>query len=533
MDDYLTCRGVCKTYDGRIRALQDVELTVGRGRVHAIIGENGAGKSTLAKILGGLIRADSEKILFQGRDYAPNSPREADALGIGMVHQHFMLFPSLTVAENVMLGHEPVARGQVDLARAAAEIEKLARRFGLEIDPKERVRNLSVGQRQRVEILKALYRKVELLILDEPTAVLTPQEVDKLFAGINKLIAEGYTVIIIAHKLEEVLAIADDITVLRRGRKIGTRRRNGTSKEELIRMMIGGSDHLAKMRKHGTPGDEILVITDLSVMGPRGRALLSSVSLTARAGEIVGIAGIEGNGQDALEKVLAGLVPATSGSIFLAGEEVSRRSPRERRRLGLSLVPSDRLAWGCAARASVFENAIVHHYRTEQRRGLLKRRSLHERVTRLLKRFDVRVPGTEVPMSSLSGGNIQKLILGRELSCEHDLDAGRETAGAGGAPDIPRALVAAKPTRGLDVGGVAFIHDLLRSYRDAGCAILLISTDLDEILALSDRIGVLYQGSLVALLSGRSQTGKEELGRYMLGGRHGHERLPLGKGRRR
>ncbi|MEJ2667792.1 MAG: ABC transporter ATP-binding protein [Deinococcales bacterium] len=501
---YLECRGISKTYGGTVRALQDVDLTVTRGHVHAIIGENGAGKSTLAKILGGLVQRDGGSISFKDQDYRPLSPRDADALGIGMVHQHFTLFPSLTVAENVILGREPTAGGRLDMARAVREVSDLASEYGMPVDPRRRVRELSVGERQRVEILKALYRDVELLILDEPTAVLTPQEVEGLFRGVQKLIAERYTVILIGHKLEEVLAVADEITVLRRGRVVGTHRKQDATKEQLVKMMVGTDLAIDRQRAYGMPGDDVLEIVRLSVTGDRGRPLLEDISLSVRDREIVGVAGVEGNGQVELERVLCGLVVPTSGRVTLGGVDVTRVGPRRRRDLGLSYVPADRMQWGCAPAASVLDNAISHTYRHHGGLGMLGRAALRRGVERMFGRFDVRAPNLLAPISALSGGNIQKLILGRELDI-----------GEGGPP---QAILVFNPTRGIDIRGVEYIHDLLVSYRDSGCAILLVSTDLDEIIALSDRIAVLFAGRVVAVLPGRGQSTKEQLGSFMLQG---------------
>ncbi len=504
MAPYLVCEGLSKTYGGTLRALHGVSLSVERGKVHAFIGENGAGKSTLAKIIGGMVAPDAGSMSFDGKPYAPGKPRDAHAHGIGMVHQHFTLFPALTVAENIVLGDEPTRLGQVDIARAVEEVRALSEEYGMPLDPRRRLHDLSVGEQQRVEILKELRRDVELLILDEPTAVLTPQEVERLFKGIRRLIRENRTVIFIAHKLEEVLAIADEITVMRKGRVVGHRDRAEATKEELVQLMVGESLPVHERRYGAEPGGEKLVTRELTIRDERGRPELDGITLSVNAGEILGLAGVEGNGQQALEQVLGGLITPTTGSVVLNGAAITRASPARRRRLGLAYVPADRLEWGCAPQASVFENAMTQCYRRESTAGILRRRRLRQVVRSMFKRFDVRAPDLDSPISSLSGGNIQKLILARELGSERS--------------ERLEAIVISNPSRGIDIRGVQFVHDLLAGYRDAGCAILLISTDLDEILALSDRIGVLYTGRLVAMLPGQGRTSKTELGRYMLQG---------------
>lgn len=511
MDSYLEVRDLHKTYEGTVHALEGVSLSVRQGTVHAIIGENGAGKSTLAKVLGGVVPFEEGEITLRGVRYRPTSPREASALGIGMVHQHFKLFPSLTVAENVVIGNEPVHGPTVDRARAEREVQELGVKYGIPLDPRARLRDLSVGEQQRVEVLKALYLNADLVIFDEPTAVLTPQEIEKLFKGIRRLIAEGHTVIIIAHKLEEILAIADEITILRRARLVGTRPAQGASRDELVRLMVGDKLDLDKQRSFGTAGDVRLEVQGVSLIGLRGRSLLDDVSLSVGSGEIVGVAGVEGNGQVELEQVLCGLVPPSSGSVRLGEQDITGAGPLALRGLGLVSIPSDRLAWGCAPRASVFENSISQLHREFNVSGFLRIGQLMDKVRIIFKAFDVRSPGMAVQVGALSGGNIQKLILGRELT------AGRQP-GSKKAREVPHALVVATPTRGIDVRGVEFIHDLLCKYRDAGCAILLISTDIDELLALSDKIAVLYKGGIAAVLPGAGQTSKEGLGHYMLQG---------------
>lgn len=520
MDSHLEVNNLHKTYEGTVHALQGVSLTVRRGTVHAIIGENGAGKSTLAKIIGGVVPFEEGELTLKGTPYRPSSPREASSLGIGMVHQHFKLFPSLTVAENIVIGSEPLRGPTIDRDRAEREVRELSVRYGMPLDPRTRVRDLSVGEQQRVEILKALYLDVELVIFDEPTAVLTPQEIQRLFKGIRRLTSEGQTVIIIAHKLEEILAISDEITVLRRGRLVGNRSTADVSREELVRLMVGDELDLNKQRSYGTPGGDVrLEIDGLTFLGSRGRTLLDDVSLTVSSGEILGIAGVEGNGQIELEQVLSGLITPSDGAVKLNGRDITRANPLERRRLGLASIPSDRLAWGCSPTASVFDNSISQLHREYNTGGFLKVAVLKRKVNEIFSAFDVRSPGMAVQMDTLSGGNMQKLILGRELTVER-------RSSATTVEEVPEVLVVATPTRGIDVRGVEFIHDLLCRYRDAGCAILLISTDLDELLALSDRIAVLFAGGIAALMEGARRTSKEELGRYMLQGAAAAEAKP-------
>ncbi|MCW5819429.1 MAG: ATP-binding cassette domain-containing protein [Trueperaceae bacterium] len=543
---YLECHKLGKAYDGT-RALQDVSLRVGRGRVHAVIGENGAGKSTLAKVIAGLVPFDSGTLTLAGRPYRPASPRQAAAAGVGMVHQQPMLFSSLSVAENVVLGKEP-GRLTVDRALARSEVETVARRYGTFIDPRAKVADLSVGERQRVEILRALYLGADLLIFDEPTAALAPQEVAEFLAGVRRLAAEGRTVVLIAHKLDEVLAVADDVTVLRAGRNVFSGPASAVSESELVGLMVGGVAvgaaaatgaraappgpvaAAAEGDPYGSPGAVSLAVVGLSVVSVAGRAALRDVSFTVRAGEVVGVAGVEGGGQEELELALCGLLEPRSGTVELAGHDVTLADPRERRRRGLAAVPSDRLAWACAPAASVFDNG-VSQLQYQSPFGFLRPALLERSVRRLLAEFDVRTPGLSVPLAALSGGNVQKLVLGRELTARRR--ARSEDLGSGATPGaqpsvarhadpsgqgVPVALVLGSPTRGLDVRGIRYLHALVRRYRDAGCAVLLLSTDLDEVIALSDRIVVLAGGAVVATLPGAGATGKEALGRHMLTG---------------
>lgn len=496
---FLEMRQISKTYPGGVRALERVDLTVEKGEVHALIGENGAGKSTLMKILGGLFPPDEGVIRLDGREVTIRDPREAARLGIGMVHQHFMLFPSLTVAQNIVLGREPRRGIVADLQDANERVVRLAEENGLTVDPTRKVQDLSVGERQRVEILKALYQDINLLILDEPTAVLTPQETDKLFEGVRRLIRRGYTVILVTHKLTEILDIADRITVLRQGRHIVTTSARTASPEEIARHMVGRELELYKREPGRKAGEPLLVLDRVVVRGNQGQVALNEISFEVRAGEIFGVAGVDGNGQGELEEAISGLCRIEQGRITLAGDDITSKSPAARRRRGLGYVPSDRIGRGSVGKASITENIAALNVGSFRRRGMLDRKAMREYAGDVARRFDVRLKDLSMPFSSLSGGNMQKAILGRELSVD------------------PKVLVAAQPTRGLDIGAIEYVHKVLRARKEAGSAVLLISTDLDEILALSDRVGVIYKGRLVAVLENDGTLTRERIGLYMLG----------------
>lgn len=496
---YLTMQSISKTYPGGVQALQGVDFSLKKGEVHALIGENGAGKSTLMKILGGLVPADSGAISIDGRQVRIDDPRQAAVLGIGMVHQHFMLFPSLTVAQNITLGREARRGPFTDDGRILEDVRQLALENGFETDVRQYVRDLSVGGKQRVEILKALYQDIELLILDEPTAVLTPQETDGLFRGIQKLIARGYTIVLVTHKISEVLAIADRITVLRNGQHIITVDRDEVSGADIARHMVGQELDVYRRVPTKRIGEPVLQLEELVVRGNEGAVAVDSIDLTVHAGEIVGVAGVDGNGQAELEEAIGGLRRVDSGRILLDTTDVTSRRPAELRRRGFGYVPADRLGIGSAGDASVTENLVSTRHRDFSRRGLLDKTAMEAEAKRIVAQFDVRVGSVSAPIGTLSGGNIQKAILGREMIVE------------------PRLLLAAQPTRGVDIGAIHYVHNVLREQRDAGCAILLISTDLEEVLALSDRVAVLYRGRIVALLDNKHGLKREEVGRYMLG----------------
>jgi len=486
---------------GPVVANDGVHLAVARGEIHCLLGENGAGKSTLMKILYGLYSPDRGEIRIRGQRVAIRSPRDAMAAGIGMVHQHFMLVDRMTVAENLVAGMEPVRRGLLDLDRARQQVQAMAARYGLQVDPDARVQDLSVGQQQRVEILKALMRRADILILDEPTAVLTPQEVDELFQVMQQLKADGKTLIFITHKLRETMAFSDRVTVLRGGRHVGTVRTADTSPEALAEMMVGRQVMLRVSRPPAKPGETLLELERVSVVDKRGQPRLRHVTLSVRSGEVLGIAGVEGNGQLELEEAIAGLRPLAGGRIRIGGREPAQPGPRGRRALGLAHIPSDRLRRGLAAPLPVARNGILgrHWQAPFARRGLLRERAIRDHVGRLLASFQIR-GRPDAPAATLSGGNQQKLVVARELA------------------DSPRVILACQPTRGVDVGAIAQIHRELLQRRAAGAAILLISADLDELMALSDRIAVLYEGEIVTEGPTEAFT-KQQLGLWMAGQR--------------
>jgi ABC-type uncharacterized transport system ATPase subunit len=495
----LELRGITKRFPGVV-ANDHVDFALTKGEVHALLGENGAGKSTLMNILYGLYTPDEGEVLMQGKPVAIHSPREAIDLGIGMVHQHFMLIPVMTVAENIVLGVEPHRGPFLDLPTAEARVAELSKQFGLAVNPGARVEEISVGQQQRAEILKALYRGAEILILDEPTAVLTPQEARELFAIIESLTAEGKSIVFITHKLNEVLEVADRITVLRRGKTVGTVPREGATESGLAQLMVGREVLLRVEKPPTTPGEPLLTVEDLHVFDDRDLETCKGVSLTVRAGEIVGLAGVDGNGQSELVDAIAGLRKPAAGRIMLAGKDVTGASTRDALDAGLGHIPEDRQRRGLVLDFSLAENLALHDYRKppDSNHGLLFPRRLIERAKLLLKEFDIRGGQPETPAASLSGGNQQKVVIAREVSGD------------------PNVLVAGQPTRGLDVGAIEFVHRRLVEERDEGRAILLVSFELEEILSLSDRILVMYEGRIVGEYTPAAT--EEELGLAMTGG---------------
>jgi len=488
---------------GRVQANRKVDLVVQPGTIHCVVGENGAGKSTLMKIAYGLMRADAGTIAIRGEAIARtrHRPAEAIARGVGMVHQHFMLVGPLTVAENLVLGHEPRRRGQIDLARAEREIAALAARFGMAIEPRRRVEELSVGEQQRVEILRVLWLGAEVLILDEPTAVLTPGEVRALFAVLRTLVAEGKTVVLVTHKLDEVAAIADRVTVLRKG-EVVAELPGAAPAEEIARAMVGRPVLLEVDKGPSRPGDVVLSVNDLRVT-ERGREALAGVCFEVRAGEILGFAGVEGNGQRELVLALAGLGAGSSGAVRLGGRDLGRATVSERQRLGLGLVPEDRQARGLVLEMSVADNLALGRLDEVARPLRLDRAAMRARAAQAIAELGVSPADPEATAASLSGGNQQKVVLAREL----------------GRPGL-RCLVCAQPTRGVDIGAIEIIYRWLIAARDRGVAIVLVSAELTELRALCDRVAVLYRGRLVEVVPGAALADPDELervGGLMLG----------------
>ncbi len=497
----LEMRGITKTYPGVV-ANDGIDLDVRPGEIHALLGENGAGKTTLMNVLYGLAKPDSGQILLDGQAVEIAGPSDAIDRGISMVHQHFMLVPVLTVADNVLLGKEAM-RGRVflDQHEARRRIRELGERFGFELDPDEKVGELSVGWQQRVEILKALYRDARILVLDEPTAVLTPQETVEIFGVLRRLAAEGHSIIFISHKLYEVLEIADRITVIRRGKVVGSRIPSQTNEDDLAELMVGREVQLTVDRGTSHPGEVMLQVADLRVPNDRGRQVVDGVSFEVRRGEILGVAGVAGNGQDELVEAIVGLRQPTGGTITLGGEDVTRDGPRALHGKDVSFVPADRHRFGLVLSFPIADNIILTDYYAEPySHGIVRdEAAILERAEEAVAQFDVRTPSATANAGTLSGGNQQKVIVAREF--DRDL----------------KLLVLDQPTRGLDVGSIEFIHKQVISKRDAGTAVLLISAELDEILELSDRIAVMYRGRIVEVVDGRTAN-KEAVGLLMATG---------------
>jgi ABC-type uncharacterized transport system ATPase subunit len=498
----LELRGITKRFPG-VLANDDVNFDLRAGEVHALLGENGAGKSTLMNILYGLYTPDEGEILLHGKPIDLGSTKAAIEHGIGMVHQHFMLIPVMTVAENIVLATEPRRAGVLmDYDAARRRVSELSERYGLTVDPDARVDRTTVGQQQRVEILKALYRGAEILILDEPTAVLTPQEAKELFEIIRSLTTQGKSIIFISHKLNEVLEIADRITTLRRGVVVDTVAGAGATEEGLARMMVGREVLLRVDKDVAKPGAPLLQVESLSVIDDRGLETVHDVSLEVRAGEILGLAGVDANGQSELIDAIAGLRPVKGGRIVVDGNDITHAHAREALDAGIGHIPEDRHRRGLVLPFSLTENLALHAYRQSpnSRRGLLNLRVMVARARKLLQEFDVRGGTPATPAFALSGGNQQKVVLAREIDGN------------------PKVLIAAQPTRGLDVGAIEFVHRRLIEQRDSGRAILLVSLELEEILSLSDRILVIYEGRIVGEFPPTAT--EEELGLAMTGGGH-------------
>jgi simple sugar transport system ATP-binding protein len=495
-------RNITKTFPGVV-ANYDVNLVARRGTVHAIVGENGAGKSTLMKTLYGMHRPDSGEIVIDGEKVVMHSPADAIARGVGMVHQHFKLAENFTVLENVVLGSEPRSGVRLDFAGARARIRQLAEDYGLAVDPDALVEDLGVGDRQRVEILKVLYRGARTLILDEPTAVLVPQEVDELFDALNGLKAEGLAILFISHKLDEVLKVADDVTVIRRGTTVASVDPHQVTARQLAELMVGTELPSPQTRESTVTDTPVLVLDEVGLVH-EGRTLLSDIGFTIRSGEVLGIAGVEGNGQAELVETIMGMRHASTGTIRLGDTDITLWSTRRRREAGIAYIPEDRIRHGLLLESPLWENRILgHQTQPPSAKGLLLDRRAAKRDTeRIVAEYDVRTPGIDVLAGALSGGNQQKLIVGREMSAN------------------PRLLIAAHPTRGVDVGAQSAIWDLLRDARASGLAVLLISADLDELIGLSDTLHVILRGRLVAQVDPATVT-PEQLGSAMTGADQG------------
>lgn len=503
LNDILIMKGITKVYGNGVLANQNVNFSVHQGEIHALMGENGAGKSTLMKILFGIEQPDGGTIEFQGEKVNINSTDDAINLGIGMVHQHFKLVPSLTVSENIVLGMEPKKGGFIDRTKAVEITKELSKRFNFDLDPNAKVEELSVGKKQKIEILKALYRDVKLLILDEPTAVLTPQETVELFEQLNKLRENGITIIFISHKLNEIKQICQRITIMRQGKSMGTYDVTALTTQDISKLMVGRDIILKIDKKEAKPKETRLSVKDLSSTNEIGKQVLKNVSFSVRSGEILGVAGVEGSGQREMVELITGMrnLIGNNGSVMLCGETTEGLSIKEIRRLGLAYIPEDRMTYGAAGEVSIRENLISSIYDSKEINStiLSKTKAIDERVKNNIKDYDVRCGSSLHDIGMLSGGNMQKVIIAREFSTD------------------PKVLITDQPTRGVDVGAIEFIHKKIVDIRDKGCAVLLISADLNEVLELADSIIVMCQGSISAYFPDTKDLSEEELGYYMLG----------------
>lgn len=491
---------ITKRFPG-VLANDSVDFQLKRGEIHALLGENGAGKTTLMKCLYGLFTIDEGEIYINNEKVEITDPGIAIEKGIGMVHQHFMLVPPFTVAENIVLGSEPMKYGMIDYKQAVKDVEQLSIRYGLKVDPEAKIQDISVGMQQRVEILKALYRGADILILDEPTAVLTPQEVEEFINILKSLTNEGKSIIFITHKLKEVKSISDRVTVIRRGKLIDTVNTDSTTTAQLAKMMVGREVVLKVEKEKATPGEVILDVDNLQAKNNRNLIALNGISFQVKKGEIFGIAGVEGNGQSELTEVLTGLRKLEDGKINFKGKDITDFSTRKIIEAGVSCIPEDRQSRGLILDFTLYENLILgNHYQLPYATGInMNYKKIRKEVKRLIKNFDIRTPSDDVLVKSLSGGNQQKVIIAREFDREPDL------------------LIAAQPTRGVDVGAIEFIHRRIIEQRDDGKAVLLISLELDEILSLSDRIAVIYEGEIVDIMNAAQAT-EDKLGLMMAGG---------------
>ena len=499
-ENVIEMREITKVF-GEFVANDKINLVLRKGEIHALLGENGAGKSTLMNMLAGLLEPTSGEIVVNGQVVKLDSPSKAASLGIGMVHQHFMLVEAFTVAENIILGSELTKKGVLDIARATREINELSERYGLAVDPSAKVADISVGAQQRVEILKTLYRGADILIFDEPTAVLTPSEIDELMAIMKNLVKEGKSIILITHKLDEIRAVSDRVTVIRRGKSIETVEIAGATNADLAEMMVGRSVSFKTEKQEAQPKEVILSIKDLVVNENRGVPAVKNLSLDVRAGEIVGIAGIDGNGQSELIQAITGLRKIESGSVELKGQSIVGLHPRQITEMSVGHVPEDRHRDGLVLEMMISENIALQTYYKEplSKKGILNYSNIIGYAKQLMQEFDVRAASEIVPASALSGGNQQKAIIAREVDRNPDL------------------LIVSQPTRGLDVGAIEYIHKRLVQERDNGKAVLVVSFELDEILNVSDRIAVIHDGKIQGIVTPET-TNKQELGVLMAGG---------------
>jgi len=500
MKPILELKGITKRFPG-VLANDNINLTLNKGEIHALLGENGAGKSTLMNILYGLYDPDEGEIFVNEKKINVSSPRDAIARGIGMVHQHFMLVPVFTVTENVMLGDETTHLGGfLDRKSPAARIREISDEYSLEVDPDSYVRDLPVGVQQRVEIIKLLYREADILILDEPTAVLTPQEVDELFTIMRSLVNSGKSIIFITHKLREVLTFADRITVIRGGKVVGTTTPKEADQNQLAAMMVGRDVDLALNKNTANIKEKVLEVQDLVVLNDLNQVAVNEVSFNVHSGEILGVAGVQGNGQTELVKAITGLSHPVEGKIDLLGQNIDRSTPRAITELGSAHIPEDRQQDGLVLTATIADNLVLNTYYLDPfaKGVVIQEDQIRDNAENIIKNFDVRTPSAMIPVGSLSGGNQQKVIVGREFSRSI------------------KFLVAAQPTRGLDVGSIEYIHNRLLEKRDDGCAILLVSTELDEIMELSDRIAVMFDGKIIAVVDAEGAT-KKQIGLLMVG----------------
>ena len=499
-ENVIEMREITKIF-GQFVANDKINLHLRRGEIHALLGENGAGKSTLMNMLAGLLEPTSGEIAVNGQVVKLDSPSKAASLGIGMVHQHFMLVEAFTVAENIILGSEITKNGVLDIKKAIKEIKELSEKYGLAVDPSAKIEDISVGAQQRVEILKTLYRGADILIFDEPTAVLTPAEIDELMIIMKNLVKEGKSIILITHKLDEIRAVSDRVTVIRRGKSIETVEIAGATNQDLAEMMVGRSVSFTTEKNPPQPKEVILSIKDLVVNENRGIPAVKNLSLDVRAGEIVGIAGIDGNGQSELIQAITGLRKVKSGTINIKGKDVVSLPPRKITEMKVSHVPEDRHRDGLVLDMTISENIALQTYYKEplSKNGILNYTNIHNYARKLMEEFDVRAANDYVPASALSGGNQQKAIIAREVDRDPDL------------------LIVSQPTRGLDVGAIEYIHKRLIGERDKGKAVLVVSFELDEILNLSDRIAVIHDGKIQGIVT-PAETNKQELGILMAGG---------------